>query len=141
MAILAAIVNSSPTLLHVICPAADHIDDEDDPTIVSCANKPESHLMCSCEPWKVPPAAILPLLFWIFFASILAYLLMTWANKYAEPSSVLAYTPVQPLTSALLTVIIVQCTSECNLAAPGYNVLGGLLIVGGQAESLGRPSN
>lgn len=56
---------------------------------------------------------------------------MTWATKYAPPSAVLGYTALQPLTSSLLVLIITSCTSKYNLSKPGYNLLGGILIIAG----------
>ena len=58
-------------------------------------------------------------------------LLMTWANLHAPPSAILGYTALQPLASALLTVLIVHCTSQFDLEEPGWNLLGGVIIIGG----------
>jgi len=85
----------------------------------------------SCLAWHVPnnAATILPLLYWIIFNSVVSYFLMTWANQYAIPSNVLGYTALQPLTSSLLTVIIRSCGYEGDLSSPGYNLLGGVVII------------
>eukprot|EP00483_Globobulimina_turgida_P001860 UN01862 len=54
---------------------------------------------CDGEAWNVPTVTIYALIYWILGESIASYLLMTWANKYADPSVNLAYTVLQPLTS------------------------------------------
>ena len=74
---------------------------------------------------------MLPLAYWIVFNSVVAYLLMTWGNQFAPPSAVLGYTALQPLTSSILTVIIISCGYNGDLDEPGYNLLGGLLIIAG----------
>jgi len=113
MCIAASVINVVPGGLSFVCPPDEG------------SNEP------SCDAWSVPnnAATILPLLYWILFNSVLAYLLMTWGNQYAEPSSVLGYSALQPLTSALLTVIIRSCGYKGELSSPGFNLLGGIVIV------------
>lgn len=84
---------------------------------------------CNCSAWSVPMSAFLPLLYWIIFNSIVAYLILTWGNQYANPSLVLGYTALQPLTSSLLSVLINAVTSKYDIAEPGYNLLGGIVII------------
>jgi drug/metabolite transporter (DMT)-like permease len=87
---------------------------------------------CSCPAWEVPSNAILPLLYWIVFNSVVAYLILTWGNKYADASKTLAYTALQPLTSTILTVLIIEGVGKDkypSLKMPGYNVLGAIGIV------------
>lgn len=86
----------------------------------------------SCSAWDVPDSAIGPLLYWIFVQSVLCYMMLTWANQYANPSTTVAYTALQPLTSALLSVIVVKTAGKIGgLVLPGLNLLGGLGIVAG----------
>lgn len=66
------------------------------------------HFLCKdCNgAWEVPTVTIYALLYWIIMQSLCSYLLMTWANQYADPSVNLAYTVLQPLTSTVASVII-----------------------------------
>lgn len=64
-------------------------------------------LETSCLPWHVPPGALLPLTYFVLGNSIGAYLLITWANRYARAGYVLAYTALQPFTSTLLSVLLI----------------------------------
>jgi len=113
MCIATVAINNIPGGLAFVCPPEEGSDEP------------------SCDAWRVPDdaATILPLLYWILFNSVVAYFLMTWANQYAIPSNVLGYTALQPLTSSLLTVIIRSCGYEGDLSSPGYNLLGGVVIV------------
>ena len=42
--------------------------------------------------WSVPMSMLLPLLYWIFFTSVLCYALMTWGNKFTDASIISLYT-------------------------------------------------
>ena len=64
------------------------------------------------------------LIYWILLTSVAAYLLMTWANQYADASLVLAYTPLQPATAAILSFLLIQAGVKGKLAEPGLNILG-----------------
>ena len=64
-------------------------------------------LETSCLPWHVPRGALLPLTYFVLGNSIGAYLLITWANRYARAGYVLAYTALQPFTSTLLSVLLI----------------------------------
>ena len=88
---------------------------------------------CSCRAWAIPVSAIFPLSYWVIFNSVVAYFLLTWTNKYAAPTSVLGYTAIQPLSSAILTMALLAVSSQFNqdLDWPGYNLLGGVIILGG----------
>lgn len=88
---------------------------------------------CNGRAWDVPAATVLPLLYWILLSSVVAYLLLTWANKYAESSKVLAYTALQPTTAALLSVILLRsgAVHAGSLELPGYNALGVIGIMAG----------
>jgi len=74
--------------------------------------------------WHVPNSAIFALMYWIFLTSVGSYLLMTWGNKYADASLVLAYTPLQPATSAIVSFILIQLGYRGSLQEPGLNILG-----------------
>jgi hypothetical protein len=50
---------------------------------------------------------VLPLAYWIVFNSCVAYGLITFGNKHASASSVLAYTALQPVATALLSWVLV----------------------------------
>ena len=53
--------------------------------------------------WHIAPGARPALLYYIVFASVGAYGLLTWANQFATGTLVMSYTVVQPCTAALLT--------------------------------------
>jgi drug/metabolite transporter (DMT)-like permease len=106
MAISAVSINFSPDAVHLICP----VDPSKNSTIFPCGAG--SNLNCSCSPWGVPIDAIMPLAYWIVFNSATAYFLMTWGNKYADASKVLAYTALQPLTSVRFQLLrFIHCAS------------------------------
>merc|ERR1711871_847814 len=105
MAISAFSINSSPEVVQLICPPGNQTFNLiNNVSMYPCGHG--SHLNCSCDPWNVPTDALLPLAYWIVFNSAVAYFLMTWGNKYADASKVLAYTALQPLTSAILSVVV-----------------------------------
>ncbi|KAJ1455642.1 hypothetical protein M885DRAFT_463954 [Pelagophyceae sp. CCMP2097] len=92
---------------------------------------------CTNGGWHVPPEALPALAYWIIFQSVLAYQLMTWANKFVSASLVSAYSVLQPVTSASLTATILLCNAYRNcadqdddvrhcLSMPGYADLGSL---------------
>lgn len=88
----------------------------------------------SCSAWGVPTSAIGPLLYWILVQSVLCYFLLTWGNRYAKTSSTVAYTALQPLTSALGSVLLVVINGGKEfggISMPGLNLLGGLGVVAG----------
>lgn len=98
------------------------------------------HFLChDCHgAWEVPTETIYALAYWILGQSLLSYLLMTWANQYAAPSINLAYTVLQPLTSTILSQILIytdtikRCTknnSDNCLYAASWNDLGAIGIV------------
>lgn len=53
----------------------------------------------------IPPGAIPALLYYVVFASVGSYGLMTWANQHATGTLVMSYTVLQPVTSAILTTL------------------------------------
>eukprot|EP01084_Bolivina_argentea_P138327 243556_1 len=92
MVIAALIVANIPSLLNGVCPD------------------------CNGNAWHVPTVTIYALIYWILGESVIAYLLITWANKYADPSINLAYTVLQPLTSVITAEILLICNilPKCN---------------------------
>jgi hypothetical protein len=55
--------------------------------------------------------------------------MMTWANQHADATYVLAYTSLQPLSSALCVLCVIHLTdNRYNLQEPGWNLLGGVGI-------------
>jgi len=114
MIITGIAVNASEKAVRFVCPPNDGEDE------------------ASCSAWGVPTSAIGPLIYWIFVQSVLCYMMLTWANQYAKPSSVVAYTALQPMTSALLSVFIVKIFGKVGgIVMPGLNLLGGIAIVVG----------
>lgn len=54
----------------------------------------------------IPSGAIPALLYYIVFASVGSYGLITWANQHATGTLVMSYSVLQPVTSALLTTVL-----------------------------------
>jgi len=106
MFLLAIIINTNDNALNWVCPD------------------------CDGEAWNVPSTAIGALFYWIICQSVLAYFLLTWGNKYADPSLTAAFAAVQPLSAALLSFILISC-GVTGLDSPGLNDLGALGIIGG----------
>ena len=87
----------------------------------------------------MPEAALLALAYWILFQSVGAYALMTWGNMHASASLVSAYTVLQPVTSSLLTALILasgaygncarQDDDDACLSMPGVGDLGAIGVV------------
>jgi len=136
MLIVAMCINTQSSAVHFVCPLKDcsgscpadmcNSDNKCVQNAQSCGTE-----LCSCSAWSVPGDALLPLLYWIMFNSVVAYLLMTWCTQYAPPSAVLGYTALQPLTSSVLVLIITSVTDKYDLSKPGYNLLGAVLILVG----------
>mmetsp|Transcript_41490 Transcript_41490/g.66711 ORF Transcript_41490/g.66711 Transcript_41490/m.66711 type:complete len:160 (-) Transcript_41490:95-574(-) len=53
------------------------------------------------------------------------------SSSPADSTVVLAYTPLQPATSAILSFVIIQCGFHGDLEEPGYNILGLIGIIMG----------
>merc|ERR1712039_685656 len=127
MILLVGLLNMQPAVIQFMCPSVQHVTAND---VYDCGDGFSQFAHgCSCSPWGVPESAVLPLLYWVFFSSILAYSLVTWTNQYTAASNVLGYTAIQPLTSALLTVVLMQLINGLPLQMPGYNLLGGIGIL------------
>jgi drug/metabolite transporter (DMT)-like permease len=58
--------------------------------------------------WTIPFGAIPALLYNILFNSVLAYGILTWANQYATGTLVMIFTVLQPVTAAMVTVLLVN---------------------------------
>lgn len=124
---VAAGLSSSCSVVAFICPYDTEIGSGEPPH--SCGDLPTS-----CDPFAVPSSAVLPLAYWILFNSCAAYWLMTWANRHAKASFVLAYCALQPLTSVVLSVIIISTVGHiADLKMPGLNALGAIAILAGLA--------
>ena len=50
---------------------------------------------CHDNPWNIPQQAAIPLVYAIFVAAALCYMLLSWSNKHVSPSVVTAFWPVQ----------------------------------------------
>lgn len=109
--------------------------------IVSSSNEILSFLCSDCDgAWTLPMVTVYALIYWVLIQSIVSYLLITWANRYADPSINCAYAVLQPLTataaSRMLLVfdVVPNCehlpadsTKSC-LYGPGIGDLGAVLI-------------
>ena len=90
--------------------------------IVASSNKILSFLCTDCHgAWEVPTVTIYALCYWILMQSVLSYLLMTWANQYADPSVNLAYSVLQPLTSTIASelLLLMKVVPNCDDLADG----------------------
>ena len=98
--------------------------------------------------WRVPKGSLWALAYWITINSALAYALLTWANKYASSTLVMAYSVLQPVTAAILTALILALGAYSNckyldddtdnddddracLEPPGWADLGALGVFAG----------
>jgi len=122
MFITTLIFNAGAETLHFVCHDDDHSVEQE----------------CVDDPWRVPGSMWWCLAYWILGNSITAYGCMTWANKYAQASTVSAYTVLQPVTSAVLSYILVAVkgndwADSYSLEKPGLKDLGILPIMLGLA--------
>lgn len=89
---------------------------------------------CNGNAWDVPMITWISLLWWVLMPSCVAYMLLSWGNKYANASSVLIYTALQPLTSGVIAAIMIATGAasyfpKAELAMPGLNSLGAIGIL------------
>jgi len=105
------VVNSQPVLVGFICPGG-------------------------CELWTIPSGMIFALCIWVLGPSIFCYSCLVWGTKNAkETTYCLAYTALQPLTSFVLSVVLIlmgwnNAHPDNQISKPGWNGLGafGVLI-------------
>jgi len=95
--------------------------------------------------WSIPPSAMGALAYNVVFTSVIAYGILMWANKKSSTGTmVMAYTVLQPVTAAVLTVALVRIlrvVPECSrntstsmpaaacLDPPGWGSVVGTLAV------------
>lgn len=88
--------------------------------------------------WKIPSGAFFALSYFILCNSVAAYAIMTWANQYATGTLVMGFTVLQPVTAALLTLLLlgVGAYSSCAeknggpcLDPPGWGSACGIMGV------------
>ena len=112
--------------------------------IVALSDEILDFLCDDCEgPWRIPPVTIYALIYWVFIQTVVAYLLVTWANQYADPSVNCAYAVLQPMTAAvaswclLFFGVIPNCeniSSDSTLSClygPGIGYIGSVGICAG----------
>lgn len=94
--------------------------------------------------WHIPTGALFALAYFILFNSCAAYAIITWVNNYATGTLVMGYTVLQPVTAALLTLLLLSlgAVSSCEatqqhkdgkdiacLDPPGWGSLCGMVGV------------
>ena len=103
---------------------------------------------CTAGQWHLDPAALPALLYYIVFASVGSYGLLTWANQYATGTLVMSFTVLQPVTAAFLTSVLLMTEQVANCATTtasttqacleyptvgtlcgSLGVIGGLLVI------------
>lgn len=90
-------------------------------------------------PWHLPPGAYFAMAYFVIFVSVLSYCMVTWANQHVTGTLVTAYSVLQPVTAAVLTIALLTmgvypaCVnvgdgSAC-LDPPGWGAALGMLGV------------
>ena len=89
--------------------------------------------------WHIPSGAYFALGYFIVFNSVAAYAILTWANQYATGTLVMGFTVLQPVTAALLTLLLLGLGAypDCShlndggacLDPPGISLLCGMVSV------------
>lgn len=124
---VAVILSSSCDVVAFVCPPLQ--DSEGGPPF-RCGGL--DGVATTCEPFAVPASAVLPLAYWILFNSCAAYWLLTWAARHTKASFVLAYCAMQPLTSVVISLMIIGLAGDVGgLRRPGLNTLGAVAIIAG----------
>eukprot|EP00727_Mastigamoeba_balamuthi_P000413 m51a1_g10369 hypothetical protein (396) ;mRNA; r:92825-94196 len=85
---------------------------------------------CDGDAFRMSAKALAALASAIVLASLISYSLMTWANKWVDASVVSAYLVVQPLTTAVICIVL-HAAGVRNMDKPGLNDLGAIPIVVG----------
>ena len=109
--------------------------------ITSLSDRLISFLCPDCQgTWAIPSGAVWALAYAIIFNSVIAYGLITWANQFATGTLVIGYSVLQPVTAALLTMLLLgfgvfpNCSRtddnvERCLHPPGWESAVGMLGV------------
>lgn len=71
--------------------------------------------------WIIPTGAVWALAYAIVFNSVIAYGLITWANQFATGTLVIGYSVLQPVTAALLTLLLLGIGAFPSCSALGVN--------------------
>jgi drug/metabolite transporter (DMT)-like permease len=75
-----------------------------------------------------------PLVYEIVCCSLTAWFLLSWANQYAKASVVSIYTVVQPLTSSILSYLLISTrgrawSSSYGITMPGWHTMVGACLI------------
>lgn len=92
---------------------------------------------CHGDPWVTPRDSLYALSYWILAQSVAAYLLMTWVNRWADPSLNLAYAAMQPLVSVICAEIVIQTGFVTQCSRSGNNDNAEHCIYGASWSDLG----
>eukprot|EP00854_Cymbomonas_tetramitiformis_P028814 gene28814-35786_t len=107
-------------------------------TFVTDANASAYDMICpgGCSGWTLTRTEGAVLLYFALVFSVGQYSCINWANKYINASTIMSYTVLQPLTSAIFSFILVevgydQAHPNVHLERPSWNALGAFGIVAG----------
>lgn len=118
MLMLTAAGNGSETVLNLMCSGASIRATE----------------MCLNLSWSIPPSMIIPLFYEIVGCSFVGWFLLTWANRFADASTVATYSVTQPFAASILSGISIllfgfRWAQAYGIEMPGIHHLVGVLVI------------
>lgn len=111
--------------------------------LVTAASPAIQHFLCpDCNDdfWTLPTDALPALAWWIFMSTVTNYALQMWAIKHSSPTLVTAYSALQPVLTAALTVLVIflvphfECRHDrdnCLTPPDAYDAAACVLVLAG----------
>jgi len=86
---------------------------------------------CDNSPWRLRPKALWPIGYAVVVQTIMGYLCMAWALRFAESYLASLYATAQPVMAAAVTALFLLCDFNPGhvLRRPGYELIGAVLII------------